>query len=172
MWSSHVVLFSIIRFLQIKSAFCEERNIESNAVLSFVKMVLMPIAALRKENTFVVERKEEFGGNVTFSDYPSIESAFAAGDLHPGDLKKAVTREINRLLNPIRALFEEAENKALAATAYPDAPTDKKGKNKGGAGPATADLRASDDFSRVDVRVGRIISAEPHPEADRYSTSH
>jgi tyrosyl-tRNA synthetase len=45
-----------------------------------------------------IARAEKNGGNVTFKTYAQLEAAFVSGDLHPGDLKPAVSKAINNLL--------------------------------------------------------------------------
>ncbi|XP_041462301.1 tyrosine--tRNA ligase, cytoplasmic-like [Lytechinus variegatus] len=145
---------------KIKKAFCEPGNIENNGVLSFVKYVLLP----NLKTDFVIERKEEFGGNISFSSYDALQEAFAKGDVHPGDLKTAVTRELNKILDPIRQKFSSPELKKLTSKAYPPPP-----KKKGGAAQAGGAAAAATEEiipSRLDLRVGKIISAEKHPDAD------
>lgn len=58
-----------------------------------------------------MNRKEEFGGDVTFTTYQELEASFAKVELHPGDFKLAVEKYINRLLDPIRAEFDTPELK-------------------------------------------------------------
>jgi len=54
----------------------------------------------------------------------------SAQEIHPGDLKGAVVKYINRLLDPIRKTWSEnKELQELAAEAYPD-PNAKKKNNK------------------------------------------
>ena len=59
---------------KIKSAFCEEGNIENNGILSFTKHVLFPLS---KDGRVVIERPEKWGGNMTFENYVQLETAFA-----------------------------------------------------------------------------------------------
>ena len=47
-------------------------------------------------------------------------------EVHPGDLKGAVQRELNSLLEPIRKKFESPELKKLTAEAYPQPPKKSK----------------------------------------------
>lgn len=101
---------------KLKKAFCEPGNIEDNGVLSFVKYVLLP---LRSTTEFLVERAEDHGGNITYPTFEALEKAFAAKELHPGDLKDAVLRELNSFMDPIRAKFEQPEMKKLVGLAYP-----------------------------------------------------
>jgi tyrosyl-tRNA synthetase len=58
---------------KIKQAFCEPGNIENNGLLSFSKHVLFP---LLRDEEFVIERKEEFGGNLRFTAYQQLEDIF------------------------------------------------------------------------------------------------
>lgn len=62
---------------KIKSAFCEPGNIENNGLLSFAKHVLFP---LLKNKEFLIDRKPEFGGQLTFKNYQELEDTFAKGE--------------------------------------------------------------------------------------------
>lgn len=94
---------------KLKKAFCEPGNIEDNGLLSFVKHVIFSL--FQNGEGFVVSRKAEFGGDVTYTTYQELEDSFAKQELHPGDFKLAVEGYINRLLDPIRAEFEKPELK-------------------------------------------------------------
>lgn len=96
---------------KLKRAFCEPGNIQDNGLLSFVKHVLFSL--FKAGEGFEVQRKEEFGGNLTFTNYQTLEDAFAKEELHPGDLKASVERYINQLLEPIRREFETPELKLV-----------------------------------------------------------
>lgn len=58
-----------------------------------------------------MNRKADFGGDVTYTTYQALEASFAKEELHPGDFKLAVEKYINRLLDPIRAEFDTPELK-------------------------------------------------------------
>ncbi|MEO6077598.1 MAG: tyrosine--tRNA ligase [Candidatus Andersenbacteria bacterium] len=90
---------------KIKKAFCEEKNIEKNPILNWTKNILF----WDKEHKFVIERDEKFGGTVSFNSYEELEKAFASGDVHPMDLKSAVTKEIIALLAPAHEHFAKPE---------------------------------------------------------------
>ncbi len=49
-----------------------------------------------------VERPEKFGGNVSYSDYSQLESAFAKKELHPTDLKQTVAKLLIPIVSKIR----------------------------------------------------------------------
>ncbi|XP_072036312.1 tyrosine--tRNA ligase, cytoplasmic-like [Amphiura filiformis] len=149
---------------KLKKAFCEPGNIENNGLLSFVKFVLFPLFG---EKEFLIERPEQFGGNVSYKDFETLEQAFAKQEVHPGDLKGAVQRELNILLDPIRTKFQSPELKKLTNSAYPPPPSKKKtpggkGASKGGAAPQNDELIPS----RLDMRIGKVVAVEKHPDAD------
>lgn len=141
---------------KVKKAFCEPGNITDNGVLSFVKHVILP---LLEGKEFLIERSAEFGGNLSFTEYEPLEQAFAKEEIHPGDLKNAVCGYLNKLLEPVRQAFSTPEMKKLTSAAYP--PVSKKGAK----GPAAAQ---AEDITpaRLDLRVGKIVSVEQHPDAE------
>lgn len=47
-----------------------------------------------------------FYNNRTYYSYEELEFAFKEEKLHPGDLKPAVTRILNELIEPVRKHFE------------------------------------------------------------------
>lgn len=142
---------------KLKKSFCEPGNTQNNGVLSFVKYVIMP---LFPNEEFRIERSEENGGNVSFSDFDQLELAFAKEEIHPGDLKSAVAGYLNRLMDPVRKHFQTPELQKLIQQAYPPPPKQKKN-----AGPAAA---ADEELSpaKLDLRVGKIIAVNKHPDAD------
>ncbi|XP_046872951.1 tyrosine--tRNA ligase, cytoplasmic [Hypomesus transpacificus] len=143
---------------KLKKAFCEPGNIQNNGVLSFVKHVLFPL-----HGEFSIRRDPKFGGDQVFTVFEEVEKDFAAELIHPGDLKASVEVALNKLLDPIRKKFESPELRKLTNTAYPD-PSRTKAAGKGNpkAGGEDDDLVPS----RLDIRVGKIISVEKHPDAD------
>ena len=102
---------------KMNSAFCPEGIVEENGVLGFVKYVIMTIKEDNKEE-FVIERPEKYGGNLTYKTYKELEKDYIAKELHPMDLKQAVAREINKLLEPVRKKLKGKEK--LLKEAYPE----------------------------------------------------
>lgn len=151
---------------KIKKAFCEEGNIEQNGVLPFVKHVLFPVFNIKNISSFQIERPEKFGGNRSFENYASLEAAFAAKEVFPLDLKNAVAKYINMLLDPIRQKFEDPELKKLHDDAYPAEAAAKLGSKLKAT--SISDLvPLKNDFSRLNVRVGKITEISLHPDADK-----
>ena len=101
---------------KIKNAYCEEGVIEDNGVLAFIKYIIMTIKQDKKES-FIVERPEKWGGNLTYQTYEQLEKDYQNKQLHPLDLKMALAKEINHLLEPFRDKKLELEK--LSAVAYP-----------------------------------------------------
>ncbi|XP_064628436.1 tyrosine--tRNA ligase, cytoplasmic-like [Lineus longissimus] len=142
---------------KLKKAFCEPGNIKDNGVLSFVKYVLLPLA---KDEEFVIERSPEFGGDAAYKTFEELEAAFAKELIHPGDLKNAVTKYLNILMEPVRQAFTTPEMRKLTQQAYPP-PVKQKG-------PKAQPSSASEELSpaALDLRIGKIISVKKHPDAD------
>jgi tyrosyl-tRNA synthetase len=58
-----------------------------------------------------VERPSKWGGPVTFWNIQELEQAYLGGDLHPLDLKNAVSAKLSLMLEPCRRHFQN-NNKA------------------------------------------------------------
>lgn len=90
---------------KIKRAFCEPTNIEKNPILEYTKHILLPRFKMIE---FI--RKEEHGGNVSYSDYGKLENDFKDGKLHPNDLKGMAVRYIVEMLEPVQTALAQDEN--------------------------------------------------------------
>ncbi|XP_075160705.1 tyrosyl-tRNA synthetase [Haematobia irritans] len=143
---------------KLKKAFCEPGNVADNGLLSFVKHVLFSL--FKEGEGFEINRAEENGGDMTFNNYVDLEQYFAESKLHPGDLKAAVEKYINKLLEPIRKEFEKPELQKLCAAAYPPPAKTK------GAVAANAAAPEEDGPHRLDIRVGKVVEVQRHPDAD------
>lgn len=174
---------------KIKKAFCEEGNIENNGVLAFVKYVLFPLNSLKGLTTFVINRPEKYGGRIIFPDYESVEKAFANKLLFPADLKAGVTDALNALLDPIRRKFQDPVMQQLIKDAYPEKAIGSKSSGQSSvaaaskqpssaaapkqaaapaspATPITPTSAPAVSFGLVDVRVGRVLDAKRHENAE------
>lgn len=133
---------------KIKAAVCTPGVVEENGVLAFIKAVLIPVQDLREEQAklrgekqaargpgsgsnvkadapegtvFSVSRKPDFGGDIHFKTYQELEDAYAKEDLHPGDLKAAITEALVALLSPIKEMFDaDPEWQEVERLGYPD----------------------------------------------------
>ena len=82
---------------KMKKAWCEEANIENNPLLEISQNVIF-----HEFDEIKVERPEKFGGNVSYTDFNSLESDFAQKKLHPTDLKQTVGNYLVKVISPIR----------------------------------------------------------------------
>jgi len=149
---------------KLKKAFCEPGNTADNGVLSFCKYVIFPVAL--KGEKFTINRAAENGGDIFFDKFEDLEQCFGKEEIHPGDLKAAVEKYLNGLLEPIRKIFEDAKLKKLAAEAYP--PPGKAKTVKGNKQPAEAEEIAP---HRLDIRIGKIVEVSRHPDAEKLYVS-
>ena len=102
---------------KITGAYCPAGEAEGNGVLEYLRFLVFPVFDERGR-PFVVERPEEYGGDLTYEGYDALESDFVSGELHPADLKPAAASAIAEVIDPVRErLSEEPE---LLASAYPE----------------------------------------------------
>ncbi|MFH1400104.1 MAG: tyrosine--tRNA ligase, partial [Nanoarchaeota archaeon] len=85
---------------KIKKAYGPPKEVKENPLLEYCKYIIF-----EKKDAMVIKRPEKFGGDLTFSDYASLESAYEKGDLHPADLKPTIAGYLNELLQPVRDHF-------------------------------------------------------------------
>ncbi|WP_340099226.1 tyrosine--tRNA ligase [Salinibaculum salinum] len=102
---------------KINDAYCPMGEAEENGVLEYMEYLVFPILDERGEN-FVVERPEEYGGDLVYESYDALESDFVNEDLHPADLKGAAGEYVSEGIDPIRERLTEQPE--LLAEAYPD----------------------------------------------------
>ncbi len=115
---------------KIKAAFCEEKNVTENGLLSFMKAVIFPIQEMRraqmvdrqedveseenrksigidpaspKGTIFSISRNEKFGGPIFFTSYQQMEDSFAKGS-EDGGLHPADLKQ--GTMDAINALLE------------------------------------------------------------------
>lgn len=101
---------------KINKAHCVAGEVKDNGVLAFLQYVIFVLKEDRNES-LIIERPEKFGGNLEYKSYKDLEKDFVDKKLHPLDVKNALAKEINLLLDPIRKGFKK---KDLVKKAYPD----------------------------------------------------
>ncbi|KAM1146210.1 hypothetical protein ACFX13_038858 [Malus domestica] len=87
--------------LKIKKAYCPPNVVDGNPCMEYVKYLILPWF-----NEFVVERTEKNGGNKTFKTFEELAADYESGELHPADLKSALSKALNKILEPVRAHFK------------------------------------------------------------------
>jgi tyrosyl-tRNA synthetase len=102
---------------KIGSAYCPAGELEDNGVMEYLEHLVFPILDTNDES-FVVSRPEEYGGDLTYDQYDAVADDFQSGELHPADLKPAVASAISSVIDPVRQRLNDASE--LLAKAYPD----------------------------------------------------
>jgi tyrosyl-tRNA synthetase len=100
---------------KINKADCVEGD-PDNGIMAILRYLIFVLKSDRNEK-FIVERPEKFGGNKEYSSYFEVEEDFVKKELHPMDLKNATAKEINNLLKHIR---EDKLIYKLHKEAYPN----------------------------------------------------
>jgi tyrosyl-tRNA synthetase len=92
---------------KVESAFCpptrdpdpdDEGRERENPVLQIFEYHVFP-----RFETVVVERPEQYGGDLRYGDYESLAADLESGDLHPADAKGALAAYLDDLIAPGRA---------------------------------------------------------------------
>lgn len=97
---------------KIRDAICVEGD-ANNGLMAFLKYVIFVLKKDRNE-TFIIERPAKYGGTLKYHDYEKLEKDFTEKKVHPLDLKNALAKELNKLLEPVRSnsklqkLYKEA----------------------------------------------------------------
>jgi tyrosyl-tRNA synthetase len=102
---------------KIADAYCPAGEVEDNGVLEYLEYLVFPILDLQDE-AFVVERPEEYGGDLVYGSYDELEADFVAEGLHPLDLKTAAGEYIADVVAPVRERLTEDPD--LLREAYPE----------------------------------------------------
>jgi tyrosyl-tRNA synthetase len=85
---------------KIGKAFCPP-TVNGNPVLALYNYIIFD-----KIGPVTINRPQKFGGPLEFRTYSDIESTYAAGDLHPMDLKNGASEALIRILEPVREYFK------------------------------------------------------------------
>lgn len=87
---------------KIKNAHCPAKVLNGNPVTDILKY-----AIFTKVDSFVIERKPKYGGDVTYRSFSDFAKDFTGGEVHPLDLKNAVSRSLTKMLEPSRKYFDK-----------------------------------------------------------------
>ncbi len=92
---------------KVSQAYCPEGQVNLNPILDWTKWLIF----YNEDSSLTINRKEEFGGNITYKSYEDLEKDFSDKKLHPMDLKSAVAEWLIEKLEPARKYFEEPTKK-------------------------------------------------------------
>ena len=102
---------------KLDAAYCPMGETEDNGVLEYLELLVFPILDERGES-FVVERPEQYGGDLVYDSYGDLEAEFVSEELHPADLKPAAAEYISSVIDPVRERLTAQPD--LLAEAYPE----------------------------------------------------
>ena len=89
---------------KIKQAYCPPGVVAGNPCLDWMKHIVFG-----RNPSVTIQRKPENGGDSVYTAYEALEADYASGAIHPGDLKPALGKAINALLEPVRKHFATGE---------------------------------------------------------------
>ncbi len=85
---------------KIRKAYCPEKQVEENPIIEYVRYMVFEMFG-----KLSIVRPEKFGGNLEVKNYAELEKLYSEGKIHPMDLKVAITKAINEMINPVREHF-------------------------------------------------------------------
>jgi len=103
---------------RLQNAFCPAKVVDGNPVVEIVQWIVFPW-----EGHLHVDRPAKYGGPLEFANWSEFGTNWMRGNLHPQDLKVAVTDVLDRLLEPARRYFSAHPELSAAAFASPPEPT-------------------------------------------------
>ena len=88
---------------KIRKSYCPQGETEGNPILEIADHFVFS-----QQDTLVIERPEKFGGNLELSK-DELYQMYGEGNLHPMDLKNAITSYLIDFLKPVRDFMESQE---------------------------------------------------------------
>lgn len=85
---------------KIKKAYCPPEVIEGNPVIDYVKCIIF-----EAHGKLQILRKKENGGDKLYLNFEELKKDYVNGLLNPGDLKPAVSKCLNSMIEPVRTHF-------------------------------------------------------------------
>ena len=94
---------------KLKKAFCEPGNVEYNPPIALAVRI-----GLRHVGQLEVRRKPENGGDRDYATAAELVTDYASGALHPGDVKPALAKALNSILQPVPTPSDLARDRSSA----------------------------------------------------------
>uniref|UniRef100_A0A0E0EG54 Uncharacterized protein n=1 Tax=Oryza meridionalis TaxID=40149 RepID=A0A0E0EG54_9ORYZ len=85
---------------KMEKAFCPPKLAEGNPCLEYIKYIILPWFGM-----FEVVQKKGNGGKKTFLSMEELTADYESGALHPADVKLALEKSLNEILQPVRDHF-------------------------------------------------------------------
>jgi len=92
---------------KISKCFCP-LVVQDNPCFDYLKHIVF-----QKFDSFTVTRELKNGGDLVYNSYEDVVADYTEGKLHPGDLKPALAKAINLLIQPVRDHFASDPNAKL-----------------------------------------------------------
>jgi tyrosyl-tRNA synthetase len=102
---------------KINKAFLEPTNIDCPLFL-FIQYVIFPIIELKKEEYFIINRDEKWGGIMKYSSFDELINEYKEDKISPPDIKLGVSDYLIKLLEPLRLKCDKKEILDLMKLAY------------------------------------------------------
>jgi tyrosyl-tRNA synthetase len=83
---------------KIDSAYCPARTAQDNPILQLYRYFIFP-----RFKRVKLQRPKRYGGAIEYDEFSKLEMDYAAGKLHPLDLKNGAATYVERIVSPIRA---------------------------------------------------------------------
>lgn len=87
---------------KINNAYCPPKIIEMNPLIDYSEHII-----LKAFKEMKIERSKKYGGDILFSNILDLKRTYSSGELHPLDLKNAVSQYLEKLVKPVRTHFEK-----------------------------------------------------------------
>jgi tyrosyl-tRNA synthetase len=96
---------------KVDKAFCPPKVTKDSPILEYVEHVILPV-----KGRLEIKRAAKYGVTVEVTSAAELKKIYAAGKLHPADLKLAVTEALIELLALVRKYFEEHPSARLKSS--------------------------------------------------------
>jgi tyrosyl-tRNA synthetase len=87
---------------KIEKAFCPPKLTRDNPIIEYTEHVVLP-----RLGRLEIRRPAKYGGPLEITEPTELRRLYAAGKLHPADLKTATSDALAEVLAPVRRYFEE-----------------------------------------------------------------
>jgi tyrosyl-tRNA synthetase len=85
---------------KIQQAFCPPKVVEGNPLLEYYRILVF-----ENRQPLTLKRDQKYGGDIEMLGYEELEKQYAAGRIHPQDLKTNMSRILSEKLSPVREYF-------------------------------------------------------------------
>ena len=85
---------------KLLDAFCPPEVADANPILQIYKHTIFPGETIGEVK---IERKDKYGGDISYKRYEELKQDYVHGRLHPLDVKTNAVRYLNEVLEPIRS---------------------------------------------------------------------